>query len=86
MLKRDINVRPSAYGTDQGCISLVRAIHAACPSLAAKTIVALCPRVSVWISVCVYVCVHCLYECVHVHSLQFLCIRVCLCELSLLYI
>lgn len=55
MLKRDINVRPSAYGTNQGCISLVRAIHAACPSLAAKTIVALCPRVSVWISVCVCV-------------------------------
>lgn len=32
---------------------------------------------------CVRVCVHCLYECVYVHSLQFFCIRVCLCDLSL---
>lgn len=77
MLKHDINVGPRAYGTDQGCISLVRAIHAACPSLAAKTIVALCPRVTVWISVCmcapicVCVCLTSLLSgCVGVHSLQ----------------
>lgn len=79
-----IYVRPSAYGTDQGCISLVRAIHAACPSLAAKTIVAHCPRVSVWITLCVWVCIHSLHcECVNVHSLQFISVWVCACVNSL---